>query len=969
MPAAPQPSPEKLQHESQRLAALRDYRILDTPAEPSYDDFTILASRLLGTPIALISLIDAERQWFKSRVGLDVQETPREQAFCNHAIEEQQLLVVEDAKADPRFFDNPLVIESPHIRFYAGYPLVTPEGFALGTLCVIDQQPRLLSEDDADTLRRLGRQLTQQFELRRLHFLHQQALGDLQSRHADLQRLAMVAQQTTNVVIMSDPQGIATWVNPAFEQVTGYQLADIVGRRPGALLHFHGTNRQARKQISRAISERRAARVQILNRGKTGRLYWMDVDIQPQFAENGELLGFVATETDITPLIRQREHLNTLFQAVPVGLLSFSAEGNLDMANPLARSLLDWPADSDCTTAPAFILDAVRRCLHTGHKQLPQLMVWLNRHGSQRWFEVTVELLPGLMDQPEGVIVAISDQTERVESGRYIELANATLDMGYWTWDLPSDIVEISAKWAERMGLAHARTKARDITHPDDHSAQHRQAVIDVLKGHKATFRFEERLLFSDEGWRWVLCGGAATQRDAHGRVVRLSGIYMDIHERKLLENDLLHSATTDALTGLPNRKVLEERLNLAIMAARQHHRYGALLLMDLDHFKRVNDTYGHAVGDQLLSRVATRLRGVLSEDQTLARLGGDELMVLLPEVSSEPLAARMQALHVATKVQKSLELPFEWQGMTLRLGASIGISIFPKEVGETGDDVIREADTAMYQAKSQLRGGVSLFEPDMRQDVSNRLQLEMDLRTALVRREFELYLQGKWTADRQLAGAEALIRWRHPTWGMMSPASFIPVVEESDLVFPLGRWIIQEACRIARICRIKKPDFVVSVNVSPKQFQHPQFADDLRKSVLLAGLPPDALILEITEGVLLQPQLGELIQALTQEGFRFSLDDFGTGYSSLAYLKRVPVQEIKIDRAFVRDLQTDANDAALVQAILLIADQFDIQTVAEGVETESQAQLLAQRGCQLLQGFLFDQPSPWKAFHGQHLE
>jgi diguanylate cyclase (GGDEF)-like protein/PAS domain S-box-containing protein len=968
MPNPDDKYPPSLPDEALRLAALRDYRILDTPAESSYDDFTLLASRLLGTPIALISLIDGERQWFKSRVGLDVQETPRELAFCNHAIQQHGLFVVEDASTDPRFRNNPLVTEAPHIRFYAGYPLVTPQGFALGTLCVIDQQARTLSDDDADTLRRLGRQLIQLLELRRLQYVHRQTLSELQSRYDTLQRLAMVAQQTTNVVIMSDPQGHVTWVNPAFEKVTGYQFADIVGKPPASLLHFHGSSPEASQKLTRALANKQAARAQILNRGKDGRLFWMDVDIQPQFGDNGELLGFVATETDITPIIIQRERLNTLFQALPVGLLSFSANGQLDMANPVAHKLLHWPGQSQLGTVPAEILDKVRHCLETRLGYAPQLVSWPNDHGVLRWFEVTVALLPGLLDQPDGVIVAFSEQTERVESGRYVELANATLDIGYWTWDLPTDTLEISARWAERMGLEHGQTTTRDIIHPDDQTVHHRQAIVEVLKGQKATFRFEERLLFAGEGWRWVLCGGAATQRDAHGRVIRLSGIYMDIHDRKLLENDLYHSATTDVLTGLPNRKVLEERLSQSILATRQHHRYGALLLMDLDHFKRINDTYGHAVGDQLLSRIATRLRGVLHDDQTLARMGGDELMVLLPEVSSEPLAARMQALHVATKIQKSLELPFEWQGVALRLGASIGISIFPKESNETADDVIREADTAMYQAKSHMRGGVSLFEPDMRQDVSNRLQLEMDLRTALARREFELYLQGKWSPDRQLLGAEALIRWHHPIRGMMSPGCFIPVVEETDLVFPLGRWIIKEACRIARTCRARQADFVIAVNVSPKQFQHPQFADDLRKSVQQAGLPPGALMLEITEGVLLQPQLGELIQTLTEEGFRFSLDDFGTGYSSLAYLKRVPVQEIKIDRAFVRDLQTDANDAALVQAILLIAEQFGIQTVAEGVETESQAQLLADRGCQLLQGFLFDQPTPWKDFHSQHL-
>jgi len=337
-------------------------------------------------------------------------------------------------------------------------------------------------------------------------------------------------------------------------------------------------------------------------------------------------------------------------------------------------------------------------------------------------------------------------------------------------------------------------------------------------------------------------------------------------------------------------------------------------------------------------------------------------MMVLLPRLGTDPIAAKLHANSVAQKLIRVLELPVDIGERSVALGASVGVTLFPKLDTETVEDLVREADTAMYGAKGDSRGTVRFYESTMQQVATRRLQMDHDLRQALSQEGFELYLQGKWSPQGRLVGAELLLRWKHPERGWVSPAEFIPVAEESELIQHLGRWVLDQAALIARVIRADRPDFVVSVNISPKQFKRDEFIQDLRLLVSQAGIPPSALMLEITEGILLQDQLARSVVELSKEGYRFSLDDFGTGYSSLAYLKRLPVHELKIDRTFVRDIEVDADDAALVQAILSIARRFNIQTVAEGVETPAQLDFLSANGCDVLQGYFFDKPQPWRS-------
>ncbi|MCA9621803.1 MAG: EAL domain-containing protein [Myxococcales bacterium] len=417
--------------------------------------------------------------------------------------------------------------------------------------------------------------------------------------------------------------------------------------------------------------------------------------------------------------------------------------------------------------------------------------------------------------------------------------------------------------------------------------------------------------------------------------------------------------ASTDPLTQVFNRASLDRHMQAVVELAAFTDGAVCLLMVDIDHFKRINDSHGHAAGDALLCELTRRLREALRIEDTLARMGGDELMVLLPDVGASATEAEAAAREVARKLRATLEVPVQVGALEYRVGASIGITVFPREDSPTVEDLIREADTAMYVAKQAERGSVRLYESTMREHVASRVALERALRLAIEQDQIRLHLQGQWTADGQMAGIEALARWQDPELGAVSPVDFIPVAEESGLILPLGRRVVEQACATARRLHDEGILVPLSVNVSPRQFTDPGFVAHLLQSVRDQGIAPSDLQLELTEGILADDASERLMNRLADEGFRFSIDDFGTGWSNLMYLKRLPVHELKIDRAFVRDVVDDADDAALVQAIIGIASRFGIQTVAEGVETPAQARFLLDAGCDRLQGWLFDRARP----------
>ncbi|MFZ5862970.1 MAG: putative bifunctional diguanylate cyclase/phosphodiesterase [Nitrospirota bacterium] len=445
--------------------------------------------------------------------------------------------------------------------------------------------------------------------------------------------------------------------------------------------------------------------------------------------------------------------------------------------------------------------------------------------------------------------------------------------------------------------------------------------------------------------------------KDATGRVTHFVSTGRDISERIQTQERLYFLANHDALTGLPNRTLFLDRLEQAISRARWNQRVVATLFLDLDHFKNINDTLGHNVGDQLLRSLAGRLSAALRNGDTVARFGGDEFVILLDD-----MADASDAASVAQKLLDVLAPPVEVGTTLLQVGASIGVSTFPAD----GDDpgmLLRNADTAMYRVKESGRNAYQFYSRDMSAQAFERVMIESHLRHALKRGEFTLHYQPQLDVPSgRVVGVEALLRWRHPEQGVISPAQFVPVLEETGLIVPVGEWVIIEACaQLARWRAAGHTRLRVAVNLSSRQFLQAKLSSVIAEALARVELPPEALEVEITESLLMHPTevTQRTITALHDLGVRFGLDDFGTGFSSLSYLRRYPFDTLKLDRTFVRDLPDDANDAALTRAILAMGQGLKLDVIAEGVETEAQREFLLAHGCRTMQGYLFARPMP----------
>jgi len=447
--------------------------------------------------------------------------------------------------------------------------------------------------------------------------------------------------------------------------------------------------------------------------------------------------------------------------------------------------------------------------------------------------------------------------------------------------------------------------------------------------------------------------------RDEDGKVTHFLGIKQDISEQKRAEAEINRLAYYDALTGLPNRALLMDRLGLVLAVSRRQPRQDALILFNIDRFQTINDARGHATGDLLLQALGKRLSGLLREGDTLARIAGDDFAILLQALDIHPENASRRALSVAEKVHAALREPFELGNETAMITASLGITTCPDDVDDTVLDILRRADTALHRAKDAGGNQTAFFETAMGDVAKQKFRTERELRRGIPAGELRLFLQSQVDENEVVQGAEVLVRWQHPERGLVPPGVFIPVAEQSDLICELGVWVLENACRLMAEHGSVERALRLSVNISPRHFRQPDFVPWVSELVANHGVDPSWLTLEVTEGLMIDDIDGVVakMRALTTFGIRFSVDDFGTGYSSLAYLKRLPLHELKIDRSFVQDAPDDSEDAALVETILAVAQSLHLQVVAEGVETTRQAAFLNARGSMIHQGYLYGKP------------
>ena len=457
--------------------------------------------------------------------------------------------------------------------------------------------------------------------------------------------------------------------------------------------------------------------------------------------------------------------------------------------------------------------------------------------------------------------------------------------------------------------------------------------------------------------------------RDDNGVTTEYVAIFSDITQRKQDEDEIRNLAFYDALTRLPNRRLLLDRLHAALSASARSKRFGAVLFLDMDRFKTLNDTLGHDYGDLLLTQVAERIKLCVREIDTVARLGGDEFVVLIEEIAPVAEEASKHIAIIAEKIRSALALPYRLKNEHHHSSPSIGVCLYSGDE-ESTDDLLKHADIAMYQAKNSGRNAVRFFDPLMQQVVESRVTLENDLRHALPNEQLQLHYQIQVDDNHRAIGAEALVRWTHPIRGMVSPAHFIPVAEESSLIIAIGEWVLDTACRQLAVWADSPLtcNLTLAVNVSAQQFKQTGFVEHIAELIQTYSIVPQRLKLELTESVVLN-DVNDIIQkmhALKVHGIRLSLDDFGTGYSSLSYLKQLPLDQLKIDQSFVRDIVTDPNDAVMVQTIIDMAQNFRLNVIAEGVETEAQLAFLKQNGCMCYQGYYFGKPIPIEQFQNQ---
>ena len=469
-------------------------------------------------------------------------------------------------------------------------------------------------------------------------------------------------------------------------------------------------------------------------------------------------------------------------------------------------------------------------------------------------------------------------------------------------------------------------------------------------------FQSEHRIRHEDGDYRWVLVRGVRVV-DREGATVRMAGSQTDISQRKSYEDQLVHDALHDTLTGLPNRGLFLDRLERAIAYHQRHpEHHFAVIFLDLDRFKVVNDRIGHVASDGVLVSLSRRLEACLRQGDSVARLGGDEFALLLHDVEN-PSA-------VAHRIQQELARPFDAAGQQVLVTASLGIAV--SSIGfSRPEDVLRDADAAMYRAKARGRARFEIADAELHARSLELLEMESQLREAVERDQLRLHYQPIVVMEtRELVGFEALMRWQHPERGMRSPDDFIPLAEQTGLIMTIGRWALREACRQMeewrRAYALSEPLWL-SVNLSSRQFLHPQLVQEIHEILRETGFPPDRLRLEITESVIMDDPaaVGQILQRLRAEGIRVAVDDFGTGYSSLAYLHRLPVDTIKIDRSFVHDMHLDPALVAVIRTVISLSGSLQLETVAEGVETDEAARALREMGCHLGQGFLFSHPLP----------
>ncbi|MDD2991052.1 MAG: EAL domain-containing protein [Zoogloea sp.] len=805
-------------------------------------------------------------------------------------------------------------------------------------------------------------------------------------READQARLriAAIAFESQEGMVVTDDAYRVLQINKAFTTITGFTAAEVIGGSMNFMksgLHdsaFYANIRERLYQHGTWAGE-------ILNRHKDGSIHPHFLTITTVRDDEGHPTHYVGTLTDITERRRleaERDELNRDFVSFLENTTDFiyfkdtdsrfrfcsqalaRITGHRSWRDLIGKHTLDvFPPD----TGPIYHGEEIA-IIRDGTPLIDKTDPYYDGAGRRGWINSCKWPILDEAGKVTGLFGISRDITAHMRTEIDLRIAAIAFESqeGMLITDASNTILRVNRAFTEITGYSEAEAVGR--TPRLLRSGRHDRDFYDSMYASlRSTGAWQGEIWNRRKNGEiypeWMTI---STVLDGEGNPSHYVASLTDITERKEAESEIRNLAFYDPLTQLPNRRLLLDRLRHTLATVARSKRHGALLFIDLDNFKTLNDTFGHDMGDLLLQQVADRLVSCVREGDTVARLGGDEFVVLLDDLHPVAAEAATQARIVGDKILATLNIPYDLAGHDYHCTPSIGITLFADHEGAS-DELMKRADLALYSAKAAGRNTMRFFDPEMQAAVSARAALEKELRTALQQQELRLYYQPQVNEHGAIIGAEALVRWQHPRLGLVTPARFIPLAEETQLIHPLGLWVLETACQELRKWSAlpTRAHLVIAVNVSVRQFRQPYFVEQVCTVLDRSGADPHKLKLELTESLLLD-DLADVIAkmtALRARGVSFALDDFGTGYSSLAYLQRLPLDQLKIDQSFVCDLDVHPNDAVIARSIVALARNLGLSVIAEGVETHMQRDLLAGLGCPAYQGYLFSPPLTREAF------
>ena len=915
-----------------RGLALARYEILATPPEAVFDDIARRATEVLKGAYGAISFFDdsveVNGEWFKSAVGLPNSRLTRTDSFflpyaagsfnadgeSMEARSPSRYCIIHDTLSDKRTRDHSWVANAPHICFYAGVLILSRERIPIGVLAVFDVFGREIKALDLEVLVNLADLITARLEAR------------AEARRERRER-----------------QGVGSGTYPA---------ASTKSRASPAEQHVSNRTREF-VQLEELLED------EIANRQST--------EVQ---------------------LREEKEFSDAVIASLPGAFFMFDKHGRMLRWNQSFRQhtgyaeeqigelrAVDFIAQHD----RALVADAIRRILDRA-EELTIDVDLMTRDGREAPYTLTGRRLQiGGESYCIGVGRDISERRraegEIRDAKERLDLALEGSSLALWDWDVSTNEVFFSDGWAETLGItlegiSGAILRGEQVVglnHVED-QPRFEAAMANALRGTSDEFACDYRVPNAAGNWSWLHSSGKVTERDASGRVRRMTGTIANITARKVAEERVEFLATRDPLTGLPNRMLLNDRLASGLANAARKKSRVAFMFIDLDRFKTINDSLGHDVGDELLKRVASRLSACVRASDTVARLGGDEFAIILENLPTDG----QEVQSIAEKMISSLAAPIQAGEHQLNTSCSLGIAVFPDDGGDA-QTIMKHADVAMYDAKAKGRNNYQFFSQAMNAKAQERLAIENVLRLAQRKGELLLHYQPRvGFKTGEVTGVEALLRWNHPQLGLVAPDHFMSVAEDSGLIVPIGEWIFEEAFRqVAGWQQKSERSLAVAVNLSGAQMFDPKrLMAAIEGALNKSGLDPHDVELELTESMLLKnsDEAAAVLQRLGELGVGIAVDNFGTGVSSLSYLRQLPIDSIKVDSSFVRDIGTDPNDEAIIRAIIAMTHSLKLNVVAEGVEREEQYRVLRDLECDEYQGFYFSKPLPPEEFEAAFL-